>query len=152
MPNISRRTALAGTAAVAASAALPAQAALLETPVRRRYSEWLASEDAFKAVLKRLAVVQTDFFAAVRKRSLEHDGDDYGKLEREMGLDEIEDAETRTCDQSGDAYRRLIQTPAESSPDVLLKLKAAVEYQPDDADEIIDPLLRDLERLAGRAS
>ena len=69
---------------------------------------------------------------------------------QELGVDAAHDREYHTGDQYWEAYRRLLNTPADSVQDVALKRRVALIQEDNGAEtELVGALGRDLERLAG---
>jgi hypothetical protein len=76
----------------------------------------------------------------------------YEALMRKLGLDAAHDREHRTCHEDWAAYERLINTPADSLPDIALKRRVALIQEDSATDKTaVKALFRDLERLAGGA-
>ena len=73
-------------------------------------------------------------------------------MTRELGVDAAHDRESRTGDEYWEAFRRLLNTPADSVQDMALKRRVALIQEDEGAEtELVEALGRDLDRLAGEA-
>ena len=98
-----------------------------------------------------MAVVEQRAWAVAKERGIEH-GWTQKAFMRELGVDAAHDRESRTSDEYWEAYRRLLNTPADSVQDMALKRRVALVLECDEAEkELVEALGRDLERLAGEA-
>ena len=162
--QISRRNALMGaTAAAVVTGALTvplaikaagAKAALAGGPggisasIQQRYAEWQIARQSLDRALDNLAVVEQRAWAVAKERGIEH-GWTQKAFMRELGVDAAHDRESRTSDEYWEAYRRLLNTPADSVQDMALKRRVALVLECDEAKkELVEALGRDLERLA----
>ena len=162
--NITRRDALMGataaaltTGAIVAPLAIKAagvKAALAGDPVnaalQRAHAEWERARQAFTDTLDDLASVEERFWATADERSFKHGTRAYDALGRELGVDAAHDREHRACHEDWAAYERLLDTPADSWPDIVLKRRVALIQEDRVIDEtLVKALFRDLERLSG---
>ncbi len=164
MNSITRRDALRGaTAAAVVTGALTAPLAIkaagvkaalgggISAAIQQRYAEWQAARQSFDRALDNLAVVEQRAWAVAKERGIEH-GWTQKAFMRELGVDAAHDRESRTSDEYWEAYKRLLNTPADSVQDMALKRRVALVLECDEAEkELVEALGRDLERLAGGA-
>ncbi len=164
--QITRRDALATTAAAITTAAITAplaikaagvQAALAGEPVntalQRAHGEWERARQAFLSTLDDLEVVERKAWDTAKERGFKFGTRAYECLMRELGVDAAFERQVRDCHGDWAAYIRLIDTPADSVQDMALKCRVALIQEDDTTEtELVKALIVDLERLSGEAS